>query len=320
MFEIYGKDDEKANENANEEKSDPRLIDKINEEYLRICDNPEADLTDLYNMLKRYLYRVVKANLNFETQSWLKKQDVEDALQEILTFLLTDGIKKCNPELMKFSSYCYMTAKRRSISAYKDFLREKGLDVPDEMKSTNDGGANDSLMDSTALSDILKDTYHSNPERIFVNQQMRREYMELTKSALEIFMNLDTKPYKLVGSGYSMFISKKYPTNNNANDLTSPTWALEQLEDVTVKSGSKDFINELNDWAQYSQFQWGPEFDENMKKEEFGKPISRLVFGDHFDRKAFENWDNSIRNKLKKELHRKEDRIGEMIDWGKSNG
>jgi hypothetical protein len=39
-----------------------------------------------------------------------------------------------------------------------------------------------------------------------------------------------------------------------------------------------------------------------MRKEEFGKPISDIVFGEHFDRKSIENWDNSIRNKVRKQL------------------
>ncbi|MCR4674274.1 MAG: hypothetical protein K5675_04625 [Lachnospiraceae bacterium] len=283
------------------EQLDNDLGKRIDAEYLRIYDNPDANADELYNMLSVYLRPIVRTHLGMFSG---RKQDVEDVLQNVLIVIFSKGCRTFDPEKGRFCTYCGRIAKNRTLTYQEKVSTRSSYEI-----------SLDNADDAVA-SDIFSDTYHSNPEKMYISEEMRQEFKDLTDRALNIFVRLDAKPYKLVGTGYSMVLSKKYPTANNKNDLTSPTWALSKLGDATVKAGADNFITEMNDWAKFSQLSWGKSFDENMKKEEFGEPISSLVFGDHFDRKSFENWDNSIRNKIKKELHKQEEAIEKLKERG----
>ncbi len=280
------------------------LRQQINEEYALIAANPERGLDKICELLISHLPLVIGRHI----YASVKNVD-EDAIDEVLQTTMEEIIEKAfinyNEEKAEFATYCERIAVNNSIDYGNEWCKrwnnndESFTDLAarnsDEEEKVGWGDISSEQSDSG-------DEFHSNPERVIVKNEFRSICKEWAEKFLNIFVNIETKPYKLVGSGYSIILSKKYPTNDNKNDATSPNWALSQLSDKTVKKGADNFISEVNDWARIDTIKWGPNFGVNMRKEEFGKPISDIVFGEHFDRKSIENWDNSIRNKVRKQL------------------
>ncbi len=273
------------------------LGEQINEEYIRLSEDPNRGLDTICEMLMDYLPGIIGRHIYMSARQ-ARIEAVDEVLQNTIGDILEKGFTNFSPEKGKFASYCGQIAVNNALDYGKAWHERWGAIDGDEE------AADENIVDWSNESKIDKvgDTYHSNPENIVIKNEYRTLCKEWAEKFINTFVNIDTKPYKLVGSGYSIILSKKYPTNNNKNDLTSPKWALDQLNDRTVQYGADSFISEVNDWTNIKTVNWSPNFDVNMKKEEFGQSIADIVFGEHFDRKSIENWDNSIRKKVKKEL------------------
>lgn len=273
------------------------LGEQINEEYIRLSEDPNRGLDTICEMLMDYLPGIIGRHIYMSARQ-ARIEAVDEVLQNTIGDILEKGFTNFSPVKGKFASYCGQIAVNNALNYGKAWYERWGAIDGDEE------AADENIADWSTESKIDKvgDTYHSNPENIVIKNEYRILCKEWAEKFINTFVNIDTKPYKLVGSGYSIILSKKYPTNNNKNDLTSPKWALDQLNDCTVQYGADSFISEVNDWTNIKTVNWSPNFDVNMKKEEFGQSIADIVFGEHFDRKSIENWDNSIRKKVKKEL------------------
>lgn len=266
--------------------------EQINDEYRLYCLDSSRGLERLSSLLLVYLEPIARMNLSI-VNSRVSQLDVEDVIQNAIADILESGLNNFKDNKGQFATYCGRITTNKALDYRKKIVSRL-------LKETND--------EEVMLAETWSDTddnivyFGSNPENIVLREEYYKQCRNWAEKFLKTYVNLDVKPYKLVGSGYSIILSKKYPTNNNKNDLTSAKWAYDQIENLPVKNGAESFINEVNEWIKYTHLSWNADFEKALEDTEYGQPMGQLVFGQHFDRKSIENWDNSIRKKIKREM------------------
>lgn len=141
---------------------------------------------------------------------------------------------------------------------------------------------------------------YCNPEKLLIRQEKRLEQIEAVKKYLHRMVSQKGKPYRTVGSCYTMILFHRH--NPGSKELSSPKWAFETVREDTVEESADQFINEMNEWFPRLHLYWGDDFLDGMEEMEEGIYISDMVFGEHFKVKDFENWSLRLRWKMREEL------------------
>ena len=259
------------------------LCKKINENYIH-CQSDPAVQDMLFRDLSKYLDFVLLPIVK-------SPYDRADVVQTALINIFDKGLKQYRANKSGFTTYCSTIAKNTA----NDFFRTK--------KRKNLTLTGDEILEeaSSSLGDAAPVPI-KNPERTILELEQQLAQIEALKRVLDIFLIMDKPPYRLVSSGFSIFLGRKYhPTSK---DLTFVKWAYEELEQATVSDGSFRFLTEMNEWIPSHHIEWGPEFKRQILYEDkkIRKPIHSIVFGKHFKQKDFENWCTSVRTGIKNKL------------------
>lgn len=259
------------------------LCKKINENYIYYQSDPAVQdvlFRDLSKYLDFVLLPIVKS-----------PYDRADIVQNALINIFNKGLKQYCKNKSGFTTYCSTIAKNTANDFYRAKNRKNYTLTGDEVLE-----AASSSLDDAAPAPI------KNPERTILELEQQLAQIEALKRVLSVFLTMDKPPYRLVGSGFSIFLGRKYhPTSK---DLTFVKWAYEELEKATVSDGSFRFLKEMHEWIPSYHIEWGPEFKRQLQYDDkkIRKPVYSIVFGKHFKQKDFENWCTSIRTGIKKKL------------------
>ena len=90
--------------------------------------------------------------------------------------------------------------------------------------------------------------------------------------------------------------------NPKTKELTSPSWAFDELKDKTIEDSSDRFSREINEWFPHFGLCWGNDFLDGMDEIEEEIYISDMIFGEHFKAKDLENWSTRTRKKIREEM------------------
>lgn len=259
------------------------LCQRINETYTRYLSDKSVE-DALFRDLSKYL--------NFVLLTIVKNtSDREEVVQNALISIFNKGVKQYRKDKSGFTTYCAIIAKNTAMDFYRAKKRKNYALTGDEVLDA----ASSSLGDATP-------TPIKNPERTILELEQQLARIEALKRVLDVFLTMDKPPYRLVSSGFSIFLGRKYhPTSK---DLTFVKWAYEELEQATVSDGSFRFLKEMNEWIPSRHIEWGPEFKRQLLYDDkkIRKPVYSIVFGEHFKQKDFENWCTSIRTGIKKKM------------------
>lgn len=259
------------------------LCQRINETYTRYLSDKSVE-DALFRDLSKYL--------NFVLLTIVKNtSDREEVVQNALISIFNKGVNQYRKDKSGFTTYCATIAKNTAMDYYRAKNRKNYALTGDEVLDA----ASSSLGD--AAPNPIK-----NPERTILELEQQLARIEALKRVLDVFLTMDKPPYRLISSGFSIFLGRKYhPTSK---DLTFVKWAYEELEQATVSDGSFRFLKEMNEWIPSRHIEWGPEFKRQLLYDDkkIRKPVYSIVFGEHFKQKDFENWCTSIRTGIKKKM------------------
>lgn len=274
---------------------------RINEEFNRIIHTPEKDTNHLCELLLQYLPGVIGPLLNHSRLCQLS-QSQDDVLQMAIEEILVNGMRTFNPDKGKFATYCGKIASNVCINIMQEIADNKADVLEEEL-----------LQLSIEESEKYPNMWGRSPESVLLQSEEMQKFADFCKEwtlkYLDTYMNLDYPVHKMVGSAYSLILSKK--SLENTKDLSSPKWACEVLGNKSVEAGSQIFIDEMNRWIPYLNLSWGENFEHAKEEILFGKRTADVVYGEHFVPKHFENWDTGIRAKIRKTMGK------EVFDKGK---
>ena len=259
------------------------LSQRINETYIRYQSDKSAE-DALFRDLSAYLDFVLLPLIGDPVSR-------ADVLQNALIKIFRKGIKQYQPDKSGFSTYCCMIAKNTAT----DYLRQ-------QQRQRCELTENNILENAGFSYDGTVPTVYENPELTQVRLLEHLAAIEAMKSCLRLFLNLDKPAPCLVSSGFSIFVGRKH--HPRSKKLTFSNWAYKELKKSSVCTGDARFREEMTDWAPNTKFHWGPSFSNSLfsKDEATGLPVFELIFGEHFTEKDFENWCNSVRKQLKKQM------------------
>lgn len=259
------------------------IIEEIEAEYDAYCFDQSRNLDPMYEKLYLYLRRFTAGIL--KNAGRLDENVIEEVTQDTLAALATGKIHAFQKKEAKFTTFCSVIAKNKAF----DYIKK----------------ARHSLC--TYSEEEEKEIYHisgrelySDPEKLLIMQEKRLGQIEAVKKYLHRMVDQKGKPYKTVGSCYTMVLFHRH--NPASKELSSPKWAFETVKDDMVEESADRFIEEMNAWYPGLHLYWGDDFLDGMDEMEEGVYISEMIFGEHFKVKDFENWSLRLRKKLRKEL------------------
>ncbi len=259
------------------------IMDEIEAEYDAYCLDKDRNLDAMYEKLYRYLKGFTATIL--KNTGWLDENVLDEVTQETLTVLATDKIHSFQKKEAKFTTFCTVIAKNKAL----DYVRKNRYSLcaynEEEERSFYHLSGRENYCD---------------PEKFLVKQEKRLGQIEAVKKYLQKMVNQNGKPYRTVGSCYTMILFHRH--NPASKELSSPKWAFEEVKENTVGESADRFIDEMNAWYPGLHLYWGDEFLDGMEEMEKGIYISDMVFGEHFKVKDFENWSRRLREKLREEL------------------
>lgn len=255
----------------------PALGEKIEEVFHRIHKNCCVDEAELYELLLPYIRGVVR-RFYCNPYKMDNSEMIEDITQDVLVDIFRLDLKNFEEKNGKFVTYCGVIAKNKTIDAMRWQARHR----------------------VEAEEEIDRSVSDESVESLVVEGYEKLELIDRTKRYLQLFVELSEKPYRLVSCCFSLLLFHRYFPNTS--ELSSPTWAFEQLLESSVELGADRFIEEMKEWIPYVTLYWSDEFLDGLYQVEFGKRVGQLIFGEQFNKKDFENWSVRIREKVKKKM------------------
>ena len=259
------------------------IIDEIEAEYDAYCIDKGRSLDAMYKKLYQYLKGFTAMLL--KSAGCLDEDMVEDVTQETLAAIATDKIYSFQKKEAKFTTFCTVIAKNKA----SDYIRKNRHSL-----------CTYSEEEERELYHLGSRELYSDPEKLLIKQEKRLEQIEAVKKYLHRMVDQKGKPYRTVGSCYTMVLFHRY--HPDTKELSSPKWAFEMVKEDTVEESADRFIDEMNAWYPGLHLYWGDDFLDGMDEMQEGIYISDIVFGEHFGVKDFENWSLRLRKKLREEL------------------
>ena len=251
--------------------------ERIEEALHRFQEKQIVDEAELYQLLRPYVQGVVR-RFYMNPYKLDNAEVIDDITQEVLIDVFRMDLLNFEEKNGKFTTYCGVIAKNKTVDAMR--WQERHRDETED--------------------EIDKALCQESVEAIVLAQYEKLELIDRTKQYLKVFVELSEKPYRLVSGCFSMLLFHKYFPKSR--ELSSPGWAFEQLSESSVEMGADRFMEEINQWMPYLSLYWSDDFLDEMYELEYGEPVGRLIFGEHFKKKDFENWAVAIRKKIKNKL------------------
>lgn len=259
------------------------LLEEIEAEYDAYCADTTRNLDVMYAKLSDYLKSVIA--MTIKDGSYIDRDMVEELTQETLLVISTDKIHTFVKREAKFTTFCVTIAKNKALD-YVASRNRRRLTSFDELEEE---GASFSSQD-----------IYRNPEKLLIWQEQKLEQIALVKKYLQLLMTQKGKPYRTVGCCYTMVLFHRY--HPRTKELTSPSWAFDELKDDTIEDNSNRFSKEINEWFPHFGLCWGEAFLDAMDEKEEDIYISDMIFGEHFKVKDLENWSVRTRQKIREEM------------------
>ena len=259
------------------------IMDEIEAEYDAYCLDKGRSLDAMYEKLYRYLKGFTAMIL--KNAGCLDGNVLDEVTQETLAVIATDKIHSFQKKEAKFTTFCAVIAKNKVF----DYVRKDRLSLC--AYSEEEEGE---------LYHLSGRELYSDPEKLLIKQEKRLGQMEAVKKYLRRMVDQKGRPYRTVGSCYTMVLFHRH--HPDTRELSSPKWAFETVREDTVEESADRFIDEMNEWYPGLHLYWGDDFLDGMEEREEGIYVSDIVFGEHFRVKDFENWSLRLRKKLREEL------------------
>lgn len=259
------------------------IIDEIEAEYDAYCLDAGKNLDSMYEKLYQYLKGFTAMIL--KNAGHLDENALDEVTQETMAAIATDKIHTFQKKEAKFTTFCTVIAKNKAFNYVRRSRYSLCAYSEEEEKELYHAGGEE---------------VYCNPEKLLIRQEQRLEQIEAVKKYLHRMVNQKGKPYRTVGSCYTMILFHRH--NPVSKELSSPKWAFETVREDTVEESADNFIDEMNEWFPRLNLYWGDDFLDGMEETENDIYISDMVFGEHFKVKDFENWSLRLRQKMREEL------------------
>jgi len=266
----------------------------IEEEYLAYCEDKSRDLTRMYELLYDHIYAYL--SFLFQDKQYVEKGVLEELTQETLLAIAKKALDAFEKKDAMFATYCVDIAKKIAFSYMRKNVKK--INVPfDKVENRTEEDEGITYYDITAVSS--KEIYR-NPEVVLLHLERQLEQIIQLRQYLQILMNQKKKPYMIVACCFSMILFHKY--HPDTKELSSSSWAYEELGSVTVRDGADRYYQEINEWFPNYKLSWGAAFWDGLRKKKGKDYIGDIIFNKHFNVKNFENWTSRIRAGIRKEL------------------
>ncbi len=258
------------------------IVEKIEMEYDAYCIDGSRNLDKMYRLLTEYLRKVTATTI--KRGSYVDEYMVEELVQEALLAISIEKIYTFQKEKAKFTTFCMAVAKNKAL----DYVRKR------ERRKL------ESYEEKEEVISFLKPSIYRNPETYLLMQEYKLEQISMLKKYLQILMNQKGKPYRIVGCCYAMVLYHRY--HPDSKELSSPSWAYEEIKCSTVEESAERFVKEINAWFPQFRLHWSEDFFDAVESKEDGCCIADMVYEDYFKVKDFENWSLRMRKKIREEM------------------
>ena len=271
------------------------ICEQIEAEYSRYQETGRWNEEAVYLLLSDYVHGRVETIVRMN--GWTDEAAVEDVVADTCLEAMTKGREqyrlKVKPEGSRYACYCLGIARNKAC----DYVKRRSRELLS-------GGLGDKELINPPESGARPEA----PEERLLRLEYMLELADMTRRALLCIVNWKDKAYRTVGNCYTLVLYAL--RHQNSRELSSPSWAYEQLSGRTVGESADSFTDEINSRLNGWRLRWGPDFLDSLEKEEFGCMICNLVFDRYFKVKDLENWSRRFRQKLKAELL-----AGEAMPW-----
>lgn len=268
------------------------LKNQIEKEYHNVL-SMNMDPNRLCDLISIYIRKTIENTIMMG--NYLDRDAVEDLIQDTLLTVLEKGIYQYKDQGKSFAGYCSMIARNKAI----DYANRQRKEWISRISDTQVRDYEEDGQFEFYIYHHSDDKYES-VEKYLLIKEHQLECLNALKKYILLFLNQKDKPYRILGNCFTILLFKL--SNEATSELSSPSWAYEQMKEHSLQRNADHFLREIKKRIRLKELSWGIDFLEGMEEEEDGTLICDIIFGERFARKDLENWSLRFRNKIRLQL------------------